>query len=77
MKNYLTTLIEEKGKSLDSTINLDGHFGLTYGMLVDFIESMEMYHEQIKTTLVKIDFMNGDIFDYLNHLALGMVESVK
>ena len=77
MKNYLTTLIEEKGKSLDSTINLDGHFGLTYGMLVDFIESMEMYHEQIKTTLVKIDFMNGDIFDYLNHLAAGMVESVK
>ena len=77
MKNYLTTLIEEKGKSLDSTINLDGHFGLTYGMLVDFIESMEMYHEQIKTTLVKIDFINGDIFDYLNHLALGMVESVK
>ena len=77
MKKYLTVLIEEKGKSLDDTINLDGHFGLTYGMLVAFIESMEMYHATIKATLVKIDFMNGDVFHYLNHLAAGMVEAVN
>jgi|TARA_R110000765_G_scaffold231174_1_gene334578 hypothetical protein len=77
MKKYLTLLIEEKGKSLNDTINLDGNFGLTYEMLVDFIESMEIYHAEIKTTLVKIDFMNGDVFHYLNHLAVGMVESVR
>ena len=75
MKKYLKTLIEEKGKSLDHTINIEGHFGLTYGMLVDFIEEMPVYHEEIKTTLIKIDFYNGDVFHYLQHLAVGMIEA--
>ena len=66
----------EKGTSLDSTINLDGHFGLTYEMLVDFICEAKEYHTQIRTTLVKIDFANGDVFHYLNHLAEGMVKSL-
>ena len=73
MKDYLTKLIEEKGKSLDDEIALEGHFSLTYEMLVDFIESAKEYHKQIRDTLVKIDFKNGDVFHYLNHLAAGMV----
>lgn len=76
MRTYLNNLITEKGQNLDSTINLDGHFGLTYGMLVDFICDAKDYHSQIRTTLVKIDFMNGDVFHYLNHLAEGMVKSL-
>ena len=77
MKNYLTTLIEEKGRELTDTIKLEGHIGLTYQMLVDFIETMPEYHAQIRQTLVKIDFLNGDVFDFLNHLAEGMVASVS
>jgi|TARA_R110000803_G_scaffold171988_1_gene234888 hypothetical protein len=76
MKNYLTTLIEEKGKDLDTCINLDGHFGLTYGMLIDYVDGATQYHNQIKTTLVKIDFMNGDVFHYLDYLANGMVQAL-
>lgn len=76
MKNYLTRLIEEKGKSVDDEIQIEGHFGLTYEMLVDFIAEMPEYHESIKTTLVKIDFANGDVFHFLNHLAKGMLASV-
>lgn len=76
MKTYLTTLIEEKGKSLDTCINLEGHFGLTYEMLIDYINGATQYHKQIKTTLVKIDFLNGDIFHYLDYLAAGMVEAL-
>ena len=76
MRKYLTNLITEKGSSLDATINLDGHFGLTYGMLVDFICDAKDYHKQIRTTLVRIDFKNGDVFHYLDHLAAGMVKSV-
>lgn len=76
MKTYLTTLIEEKGKSLESEIIIEGHFGLTYQMLVDFIEEAKDYHKEIKTMLVKIDFMNGDVFHYLQHLAVGMVKSL-
>jgi len=76
MKQYLKTLIEEKGKELDTEIQIDGHFGLTYEMLFDFIEQMPEYHEQIRKTLVIIDFKNGDIFHYLTHLANGMLTSI-
>ena len=76
MRTYLTTLIEEKGKSLDTEIQLEGHFGLTYQMLVDFIVDAKEYHKQIRMTLVKIDFHNGDVFHYLNHLSEGMVKSL-
>lgn len=77
MKKYLTTLITEKGKSLDDSINIEGHFGLTYGILVDFINEMKEYHDMIRKTLGKIDFLNGDIFHYLEHLAMGMIAATK
>jgi hypothetical protein len=76
MKTYLETLITEKGVDLESNITIDGHFGITYQMLIDFISEAKDYHQQIKTTLVKIDFMNGDLFHYLQHLAVGMVNSL-
>lgn len=76
MKTYLTNLITEKGFSMNDCIELDGHFGLTYQMLVDFILSVPEHHHAIRSTLVKIDFMNGDVFHYLNHLAAGMVASL-
>lgn len=76
MRNYLNNLITEKGTDLNDTINLDGHFGLTYQMLVDFICEAKDYHTQIRTNLVKIDFANGDVFHYLDHLANGMVKSL-
>ena len=76
MKTYLTNLITEKGSSLDTEIELDGHFGLTYEMLVDFICEAKEYHAEIRKTLVMIDFKNGDVFHYLNHLAGGMVASL-
>jgi len=30
---------------------------------------------QIHCILAKIDFNNGDVFDYLNHLVDGMIEA--
>ena len=74
---YIATLIEEKGRSVDDTIDLDGHFGLTYQMLIDFIHVHSSYHKHIKDTLVMIDFKNGDVFHYLDYLAAGMVNSVS
>lgn len=76
MRTYLENLITEKGTDLEDTINLEGHFGLTYQMLVDFIVNMREYHKQIRKTLVAIDFQNGDVFHYLDYLAKGMVASV-
>lgn len=76
MKKYLKTLIEEKGADIEDEINLDGHFGLTFEMLIDFIDSMPEYHDKIRAMLVKIDFHNGDVFHYLRHLATGMVKTL-
>jgi hypothetical protein len=76
MRTYLKNLITEKGKELDQEIELEGHIGLTYEMLIDFIVQMPEYHDQIRKTLVMIDFKNGDVFHYLNFLAEGMVKSM-
>lgn len=76
MRNYLNALIEEKGRSLDDSINLDGHFGLTWEVLVDFIDANPDHHEAIRCKLVAIDFHNGDVFHFLTHLAKGMVASM-
>lgn len=76
MRTYLTNLIAEKGKNLDDSLNIDGHFGLTYQSLVDFILTMPTYFKSIRETLVKIDFMNGDVFHYFNHLGNGMIKSL-
>lgn len=75
MKTYLKNLITEKGTDLDTEIQIDGHFGLTYEMLIDFIASLPEHHATIRNTLVLIDFKNGDVFHYLNHLANGMVRA--
>lgn len=76
MKTYLTNLITEKGTDLEDCIELDGHISLTYQMLIDFICGMPEYHPQIRKTLVMIDFKDGDVFHYLNHLTQGMVKSL-
>lgn len=77
IKTYLKTLIEEKGASVQDEINLEGHFGLTWAHLIEFIEQMPQYHKNIRQTLVMIDFKNGDVFHYLTHLATGMVKSME
>jgi len=77
MENYLANLITEKRISINSDIQLDGHIGLTYKMLIDYIVvKATAYHDQIRTTLVKIDFLNGDVFHYLDYLAAGMVKAL-
>ncbi|WP_417459085.1 hypothetical protein [Kordiimonas sp.] len=73
MRTYLENLITEKGVELEDCIDVEGHFGLTYQMLIDFICEVREYHATIRSTLVKIDFCNGDVFHYLKHLAEGMV----
>ena len=76
METYLTNLITEKGVDLESEVGIDGHIGLTWQMLIDFIVETKDYHQQIRTMLVKIDFANGDVFHYLRHLAQGMVKAI-
>lgn len=73
MYKYLTTLITEKGRELDDIIEVEGPSGaniMPLGVLVDAIDAAPKSEQAaIKDMLVRIDFANGDVFDYFKHLA--------
>jgi len=74
---YLEILLEEKNISSETNLlENEGNFGLTIQMLIDFIYSMPVnIRKQVENTFRKIDFMNGDVMNYINFLAKGMVKS--
>nr|WP_320058798.1 hypothetical protein [uncultured Bacteroides sp.] len=74
---YLEILLEEKNISSETNLlENEGNFGLTIQMLIDFIYSMPAnIRKQVENTFRKIDFMNGDVMNYINFLAKGMVKS--
>ncbi len=73
MKNYLNTLIEEKGLNINTTIDVEGKSGLNIiplGVVVEHILIAPTNQQnQIKNTLIKIDFHNGDIMHFFSYLA--------
>lgn len=77
MKTYLYTLLEEKGIDLDDTfeITTGGNLHIfEYGAILEAILSAPEGEQQaIRKNLVKIDFANGQIEDYLQHLAKALV----
>ncbi|MBP1615968.1 hypothetical protein [Bacteroides ihuae] len=74
---YLEILLEEKNISSETNLlENEGNFGLTIQMLIDFIYSMPAnIRKQVENTFRKIDFMNGDVMNYINFLAKGMLKS--
>ena len=78
MKTYLVNLIEEKGKSLDTPVVIEGHFGMTLENVVEFICSLEPnVQKDCRNKLVEIDFKNGDVFHFLQYIADGMAKLVE
>lgn len=71
--NWIKTFIEEKGISLSRMIEVEGPSGLNMIPVECLMDAMiaAPAHEQaqIKTTIVKIDFANGDVMHFFNHLA--------
>jgi hypothetical protein len=70
---WLDTLVSEKGIQTDQRFDVEGPSGtnsMEYGHVIEAIKQAPK-HEQanIKTTLVKIDFANGDICHFFRHLA--------
>ena len=78
MRNYLETLISEKGLDLEGTIiEVEGQdWGLNIielGAVVDYIMASGTANQaKVKDTLVKIDFMNGDVMHFFKHVAKFM-----
>lgn len=74
--SWLDTLISEKGIDLEDTFEFDlnGEFHvMPYGVVIEAMKAAPK-HEQagIKNMIVKIDFANGDVSDYLRHLGKGL-----
>ena len=78
MRNYLETLISEKGLDLEGTIiEVEGQdWGLNIielGAVVDYIMASGTANQaKVKDTLVKIDFHNGDVMHFFKHVAKFM-----
>lgn len=71
MKNYLNTLISEKGINLhqefEFTVNGETNF-VPLEVIIEFIDSMpKEYQTKIKSQLVMIDFKNGDIMHCIKY----------
>lgn len=73
---WIDTLVAEKGIDTEQRFEVEGPSGANsfeYGMIIDAIKQAPKHErDQIKTTLVKIDFANGDICHFFRHLAQAL-----
>jgi hypothetical protein len=76
IEEYILTLFDEKGYDLSEDI-LDGVYGLNIYAVAEYVTTVARRGEQeeIQKMFTRIDFENGDVFDYLEHLAEGMVKA--
>jgi hypothetical protein len=70
---WLNTFIDEKNLDREHVLEVDGAMGANMIPVACLVEAMENApaREQagIKNTIVKIDFHNGDVLHYFQHLA--------
>lgn len=78
MARYIETLLEEKNISLETfLLENEGNVDLTIQILIKFIYSMpNNVINQIENTFRKIDFLNGDMMNYIEFLAKGMIQAI-
>lgn len=74
---YLNTLLEEKGISQETVLEVTGsEWGTNFmpiSVVVDFVSNLDTNTQnKIKDTLVKIDFHNGDVIDFITYIAKGI-----
>jgi len=74
---WLDTFISEKGLDMDTLFYVDEKFGISnvipFTALIENIKGgSPQLQAQIKITLVKIDYVNGNVMDVFKHLAQGI-----
>ena len=73
-KLWLDTFIKEKDLPMDDVFEIvsegNFHYYFSYKTIYEYILiSTPTEKEKIKKTIVKIDFLNGDVLHYFRHLA--------
>jgi|GEM_PF-1827678 hypothetical protein len=81
IRHYITTLLNEKGISLEHTFEIksDGIFGnhcVPLPVLLEFIESLDRrLQDQIRLKLIRIDYNNGNVLHFLEYLTNMMIQT--
>lgn len=79
--NWLDTFIEEKGIDLGQILEVKTEKNTRYfevGNVIENIKATEPEEqEEIKKTIIKIDFYNGDVVDYFKHLAQALAQNYE
>lgn len=69
---WLDTFISEKEINPDQYLEVEGPSGPNHMPVSAVLDAMKSTTPQeqarIKTMIVKIDFLNGDVLDYIKHL---------
>ena len=78
-QSFFRTMADEKG-ILNKQIEVMDDYGFTHYMTVEVvIEAIEnapaSEQKAIKDIFSKIDFMNGDLMHFIEHLAKGLVNN--
>ncbi len=73
---WLDTFIGEKGVDTEQVLVVDGPSGANYIPIQIVLDAMKQTgaaeQAAIKNTIVKIDFVNGDVVHYFRHLAQAL-----
>ena len=71
-KQWLDTFISEKNLPMEDTFTIEKNNNLnimTYKTIYEHILiANDQEQKQIKNTIVKIDFLNGNVLDFFKHL---------
>ncbi len=75
-EKWLDTFVAEKGIDLEATFQFDNDNGfniMPYGVVVEAIKTTTgSERANIKNTIVKIDFANGDVLHFFRFLGRGL-----
>lgn len=73
---WIDTFVSEKGIDLEHMFEVEGPSGTNWIPVAVVVEHMKIAQmtEQaaIKDMIVRIDFQNGDVLDFFNHLAKAL-----
>lgn len=79
---WIDTFVDEKGLDREHRFEIDtddfwGHHSIPLGVVVDAAKSAQAFEQdQIKKMFVTIDFKNGDVLHFFEHLARGLIEAM-
>lgn len=77
-QKWFDTFVEEKGIDLEQRFEVEGPSGtnsIPYGCVCEAIRTtVGNEQKQIKDTIVKIDFHNGDVLHFFRHLGQALAQ---